>query len=347
MRDAGQVITVNGPVEPRQLGVTLTHEHLFIDLLRYFAPHPDPAIRGRLEGPLSIGMLGYLKRGYRANRDNNVIDDLDLAIAEARLFRDAGGGTICDLTSRGIRVDGHAGKLRAVAEATGLTVVCGTGAYVATFHGRFVRESSIDQLADAFVAEVDEGIGSTGIRAGIIGEIGLSVPVTPDEEKVLRAAGRAHVRTGAPIVVHQVDPAYRIPMWALDVLEHEEVNPNRVVIGHSGDDDQIERRIAVMRRGAHVAFDNIGFEGVLMGFEYPSDSDYVRRILRLVEAGFVDRLLLSQDVCKKTHLRRYGGFGYDHVMLDLRPDLLAAGLDPAAFDTMMIANPAYVLPLGR
>lgn len=345
VKDAGKVITVTGPMEPAQLGVTLTHEHLFIDLTKFYELHPDPEVAAELEGPLSIEMLGYMKRCHRWNRDNLVLDDPETALAEVRRFQRLGGATICDVSSRGIRVDGHAEKLRHLSQALGLNIVMGTSYYRSRTHDEVVARAGIDELAELFAQEVDEGIGPDKVRAGIIGEVGLEVPVHPDEEKVLRAAARAHLRTGAPIVIHQTDPESKVPGRALDVLEAAGVNPNRVVIGHV-DVSSLDALKAAMRRGAYVAYDCIGFEGCFLDYEYPSDVEYARRIAHLVEAGFVDRLLLSHDRALKHHLRRYGGYGYDYILRDFRQVLLRTGVSDEAFRVMMVDNPARLLPIG-
>lgn len=355
MRDAGKVITVNGPIDADRLGVTLTHEHLLIDMGKYFEPHEDPAVAAELDGPLSIEMLGVMKHNYRANRDNQYLDSPELALREALRFKAREGGAICDLTTNGIRVADHAKHLRWLSRVSGLHVVFGAGAYVRLFHPDWVTTDTIDQLADRFVREVEEGIGTEQVRAGVIGEIGLSAGldpaatydgIDPQEEKVLRAAGRAHLQTGAAIVVHQVDLDFVIPHLALDVLEEEGVRPDRVVIAHAGDRPQLEPLYRAMRRGATLAFDNIGFEYYFKAYEFPSDGELARRVARIVEAGFADHLVLSHDVCKKHHLRRFGGYGYDHILVDFRPMLERLGVNEKAFETMMVDNPRRLLPLG-
>ncbi len=346
MQDAGQVLTVLGPIDPSELGRTLTHEHLLVDLRAYYRPSPDPELAVALDGPLTSAMLGDIRCDFFCQQDNLVLDDVDLAMAEAQRFKRAGGGTICDVSSGGIRLGDQAQKLVHLSRAVGLHVLMGTGSYVARFHDAATRRADIDDLALRFAREVEDGVDSEGVRCGIIGEIGLSTPVEPGEEKVLRAAGRAHRRTGAPIVIHQIDIDYRIPHWALDVLEEEGVRPDRVVLGHSGDREDLAPLLAAMRRGAYVAYDNIGFIGYQGDFEFPRDSDYVRRIRSILEAGLSERLLLSQDVCMKHHLRHYGGYGYDHILRDFVPLLRQAGVADTVIDRLLIANPARVLALG-
>jgi phosphotriesterase-related protein len=339
--------TVLGQIVPADVGVALTHEHLLVDLTHYYEPHPDPDVAAELEGPVTSSMLGYLRRDLNVNLDNHVLDDVELAIGELGRFARRGGRTVCDLSCRGIRVPEHGAKLAEIARATGLNVIVGTGYYVERFHRQEVRTRSIDELTALFITEIVEGLDGTDARAGVLGEIGLSTPLRPDEKKVLRAAGRAHRATGVPIVIHQTDLEYRVPRLALDILEEEGVDPKRVVVAHSGDRCDLAPILEVARRGAFIAYDNLGFEGGHQGFSFPTDADYVRRILGLLEAGYAEQLLLSHDVAHKQHLRAYGGLGYDFLLLEFVPALRAAGLDEATMQQILVANPARMLTPGH
>jgi len=349
MRDAGHVITVDGPIDPGALGVTLTHEHLFVDLDAYFIPDPDPAIARALEGPLRMEHLGYLRRSLASSRDDLVLDDEALAAAEAAHFAVRAGGAICDVSPLGIRVADHGAKLQRVAAATGLHVIAGTGVYVERFHGDLVASRSEAELEDRFVAELDDGLDRSGARAGIIGEIGLGRPVHADEWKVLRAAAGAHLRTGAPIVLHQVDFSYATAHRALDELERLGVRLARVVVGHSSMCADDEPVLEAMRRGAFIALDTVGIVGNMgpVDFEFPSEAEYLRRIEAIVAAGLADHLLLSQDVAHKRSLHAYGGCGYDHLLATTVPALRARGIDEAILRTILADNPARMLTIGR
>src|SRR4051794_12371999 len=130
-----------------------------------------------------------------------VVDDPDVAVAELTRFREAGGGAICDPTNIGLGRDAVA--LRAISKASGVHIVMGSGWYRERVYPSEVATTSTAALAERLVHELVEGVGTTDIRAGFIGEIGTGRgAITPAEERVFRAAGRAHRATGAPIMTH-------------------------------------------------------------------------------------------------------------------------------------------------
>lgn len=350
LRDAGRVITVTGAIDPEEVGVALVHEHVFVDLHRYHVPAPDPLRAASLAGPVAMRNLGDLRHHPEWSLDNLVLDDEAVATDEVMRWAVAGGRTICDVSSRGIRIDEKLPRLAQVARATGVNVVVGTGCYIAAHHESFVRTADVEGLAELFTREATIGIGSTGIRAGIIGEVGLGTPPHPDERKVLRAAAEAHRATGAPIVLHHSDGlTYQVPMSALDALAGWGVDPQRVVVAHCGFRSDVAPLRELVRRGAYVSFDHFGMPGyeTELNWQYPQELDYVVRVLELIEDGAVERVLLSHDVCAKTHLRCFGGTGYDHMHTFVRDLFLRSGLSENDFETMTVANPARMLTLGR
>lgn len=350
LREEGLVVTVSGPTMPARLGVTLTHEHVFADLTGYYEEPDDPVAAVELTGPVQPHMRGHLAYHDCWNRDNLLLDDPALAVRELRHFVSRGGGTVCDVSSRGIRIDRLLAQLPAVADGAGVTLIVGSGCYVASHHEPFVASASVAELARLFVGEIVEGISDTGVRAGILGELGLSTPPSPAEWRVLRAAARAHRSTGAPLVIHQGDlERFRIPHMALDLLAEESVAPQRVVIGHANFNPGTAAVRSVLDRGAFVAFDHFGMSGYerRINWQLPPERNYVDQVVELVRAGYGDRILLSHDVCAKTHLRTFGGHGYGHLLGVVTTMFQRAGLAEEELATMMVANAATVLSLSR
>ena len=185
----GRVQTVLGPVDSKELGVTLAHEHLLCDVSGFSGPPLDKVERDIYEAPLSLENLGYVQHYHLPNLDNGRLFDVETAIEEARLYADWGGGAIIDATSLGI---GRSAKgLARVSRETGLNVVMGSSYYVAAAHPPDMDGRTEDQIADEIVRDVTEGVDGTGIKAGVIGEVGCSWPLTDNERKVLRASARA------------------------------------------------------------------------------------------------------------------------------------------------------------
>lgn len=299
----GVVMTVLGPVAASRMGVTLPHEHVFVDLVAEY----------RAEG---------------------LLNDEALAVAELRRFREAGGGSLVDCTSEGLGRD--PARLKRVSEATGLHIVMGSGHYRRPYldTARLDR-MSVSEVAEGITRDLEEGVGETGIRAGIIGEIGCDRYLGAIEERVLRAAALAQRRTGVTITTH----AARWPVggWQLDVLEEAGADPARVIIGHCDMVPDSGYHLALARRGAWIEFDTV------QGHSEYDTAQRVGYIRSLLEAGFGDRILLSQDVCLRTDLSVFGGQGYTYVMTGFRQRLLDEGIPEATVQTFLVDNPGRAI----
>ena len=350
-------MTVLGPIGPDQIGLTMMHEHVFIDLVdTTFLPPQEASLRRYEFEKVDISFLWLLRRRPMSLCcDNARLSDESMAIHELEQFAREGGSTIVDCTMPGIGRDPRA--VMRVARATGLNIVQGTGAYVEWAHPEWVESESIDQLAARFAREVTHGIDETGVRAGIIGEIGTSGVArgsrakvgdfTPAEEKVLRAAGRASVATGAAVSVH-LDPRGKGAFAVCDVLAEEGVPTDRIVMCHMDAHPDLDYHLAIAERGVYVEYDHFGREyySAHMNRSYTSDTRRIELLAAMLEAGFESRLLLSQDVCLKIDLRSYGGVGYAHIVGELLPDFRRAGITELQIALMLTENPRRVLTLG-
>jgi phosphotriesterase-related protein len=298
-----EVTSVLGPVAPGSLGITMPHEHTFLDVMREY-------------------------------RGDGLVHDARLIAADLRDYASLGGRTIVDVTSRGLRP--QPARLPALARETGVTIIAGTGFYRHPFLDEdwFDRHST-DEVADLLIRDIREGIDDTGIRAGIIGEIGCDRYLTPAEERSFRAAARAHLETGLTITTHAGRWPVGLPQ--LRLLRSEGVEPGRVIIGHCDMVlDQAYHR-AIAEAGAWVEFDTI-----------QADADHVldrtvAAIGALVDAGYEDRVLLSQDVCLVSQFRAMGGSGYGYILRGFRGRLRAAGIGEATIDRFLVTNPARAL----
>lgn len=340
--NSGKVMTVTGPIPSDQLGHTLMHEHLQNDCTCWWNPPTDPARNYLVDAPVSIELLSELRQDPFVNKHNIALDDLDLTIDEVRQFSAVGGKSIVDPTCRGIGRDPV--KLRRITATTGVQVVMGAGYYLASSMPDEVARLSVDDIADQIVQEALEGVDGTDARIGLIGEIGVSSDFTAEEEKSLRGAARAQVRTGLPLMVH-LPGWFRLGHRVLDIVEEEGADLRHTVLCHmnpSHMDPVYQATIA--QRGAFVEFDMIGMDFFYadQGVQCPSDDEVARAIMTLVEAGFLDRILLSHDVFVKMMLTRYGGNGYAFVTKHFLPRLLRHGLPEQALDTLMVTNPRRV-----
>jgi phosphotriesterase-related protein len=350
---AASITTVLGPVPPSALGPTLMHEHLLVDLEATFPPVSDPELSRHRDEPVGPELIDLLHVWpFSLTLDNVRLDDEALAAEEIGAFAAAGGSAVVDCTLEGIGRDPLA--LRRLSQATGLHMVQGTGFYVELAHPPRVADLTVDELAAHFVGELTDGIGDTGIRAGIIGEIGTSGvdpasrqkcgDMTPAEEKVLRAAGAASVETGAAVTVH-LDPRGTGAYHVIDVLTSEGVAPERMIMDHMDANPDLEYHLRVADLGVFVEYDHFGREYYAghMGRAYTKDARRLELVHELVERGFAGQLLLSQDVCAKIDLHRHGGNGYDHVLRRIVPRLSAGGVEDDTLHAMLVDNPRRAL----
>jgi predicted metal-dependent phosphotriesterase family hydrolase len=309
------VQTVLGPIDPADLGVTLPHEHTQIALWHI----PD--------------RWDY----WQLTRDEPVI------LEELAAFRAAGGGGLVDLTPTGVGRD--PAWLVRLARASGLHIVMGCGWYREAYYPPDlpVDRLTVDDLADRLVTEARDGVDGTGVRPGIIGEIGTDKPwLTAREERVHRAAARASRRTGLAITTHAVlSPVGRAQ---LRIFEEEGADPSRVVIGHADSYPDLDHYLAIVERGASVEFDFLGM--TFSAVERHGEPRIVELLRELLSRGHVERVLLSQDVCHDSQLRRYGGNGYTYLADAFLPRLREAGVSASEIETITVANPRRLLTVA-
>lgn len=342
----GVVVTVLGEIPGAELGPTLMHEHVIVD----FSYYSD----GEGDVPLTLENLGRLRRNPGLSRAACQLLDRDLAVREVSDFRRCGGGTIVDVSLADIGRD--APLLAEVSRKTGVHIVVGCGYYVFPTHPPELADRSEDDIANELIDEIHYGIGDTGIRPGIIGEIGTSEPIHPREKKVLRAVCAAQAATGLAISVHLHPPA-RNGHAVLDILEDAGADLTRVVLGHLdltlahvdvGLGELVDYHRSLADRGAVIEYDTVGNElywpdlrGTAMAF--PCDRERARALALLIEAGYADRIVLSQDIASKLQLLSYGGYGYASVLRDFPEFIRLFGLDESVLSTLTVENPRRLL----
>ena len=310
---APRVMTVSGPIPPEKLGFTLPHEHTGISLW------------------------------HIANRWDywELTPDDDLIIEELRDFRRRGGGSLVDLTLPGVGRDPD--RLRRLASASGVNIVMGTGWYREAYYPAeaLIDRRSVDDLAAEMVGELERGVGVGGIRPGIIGEIGTDKPwVSARGERVHRAAARAAKQTGMAITTHGVQSD--VGLAQLRIFTEEGVDPARVVIGHADSYHNLDFYLSVIAAGANLQFDFLGHR---FSSEEALEPRLVETIVELLERGFADQLLLSQDVCHNRQLKANGGFGYVYLQQHFLPTLRTAAVGEGEIRQMTIDNPARILTI--
>jgi phosphotriesterase-related protein len=339
---SGKVMTVAGTVPVEELGITLMHEHILNDCRCWWHKPKTPDRQYLADSFVCVEILGELRQDPFVNKHNITLDDEPLAIAELKDFAIQGGRTVIEPTCQGIGREPRA--LRRISEATGLNIVMGAGYYLASSHPAKVAEMTERQIADEIVREATQGVDGSNVKIGLIGEIGVSSDFAPAEERSLRGAAQAQVRTGLPLMVH-LPGWFRLGHRVLDVVAEEGADLRHTVLCHmnpSHDDLTYQSELAA--RGAFLEYDMIGMDFFYADqqVQCPSDEESARAIVKLVEAGHVGRILLSHDVFLKMMLTRYGGNGYGYILRHFLPRLRRHGLQDALIDRMMRDNPRSV-----
>lgn len=339
------VIAAGGPIGVDRLGVILPHEHVLIDLDCYWDPagseeaaDPDRPVTMELLGRLRFDPVGVTRSNLR-------LDEEEVALHELKLFKESGGSAIVDLTPRG--TNPRPQRVAELARQAHVHLILGTGYYLSSTHPAEIAEWSEEQIAGRLASDVTEGFGESALRAGIIGEIGTSDPITESETRILRAAAMAQRDTGVSLNVH-------LQEWGanghtiLDLIESADGDVTRTVLSHLDSRLDIEYHRSLLDRGAWVEYDLFGTEEyrIREGRRNPTDEERLEAITELMKMGFGDRLLLSSDVCTKTQLVSYGGPGYGHLLSNVVPRLSSAGFSIDDVQALIESNPARMLAVA-
>ena len=344
-----------GIIDADDLGVTLPHEHLIVDI-SFYCVEPTEATERRLAyEPITLENLYWVKLHTRNHPDDRQLMDEQVAIKEALLYKWAGGDTIVELTcSSGIGRDPLG--LARIARATGLNVVMSAGYHVELSHPPELATKTEEEITEGIVRDIMVGVGDTRVRAGIIGEIGCSTPLEDSERKVLRASAAAQRQTGAAINIH---PSFSEDgvLEIIKILGDGGADLSRTVISHQ-EFLGINNRRTIYRKlvdaGCYIEFDTLGHVIVpLLGDDWTeglvgkrSEVDRINEIKCLIDEGYLNHILISQDICFKHCYVTYGGAGYAHILRDVVPWMRLGGISDEQIHTMIVENPKRVLPFA-
>ena len=346
---AGKAQTVLGAIEGKDLGVTFPHEHLLFDGRGSFFIEPAEASgRGLAYKPVTLEITNWLRYHPFENLDNVTALDEQEATDEATTLKKAGGNTIVDLTMSYTGRDPKA--LARISRATGLNVIMASGYYLGSCHPADMDSKTEQDITDEIVHDITIGVGDTGIKSGIIGEIGCTWPLQDNERKVLRAAARAQQLTGAPINTHP-GRKEEAPYEIVESLADAGADLNRVIMSHVDiRTHSHSERCKIAKTGCCIEYDAFGWEGVCrvssnpdLFADLPNDTQRVYDILQLIEDGYLNQILISQDTFIKSHRQRWGGWGLVHIINYVVPLMLKKGMTNEQINTIMVENPKRML----
>ncbi len=337
----GKVQTVSGPISPNEMGITLSHEHVLMDLTCLLDEPKDKEKRKSAYEPLTSENAGYFRYHMLENRDNLLLLDEKQAIRELSAFKHAGGRTVVDATPCSDIGRDPLG-VKHVSEATGLHTIMGSGYYLKISQRlEVMNQRSEEDIAHEFIENMINGIEKTGVRSGLIGEIGVSWPLDDCEKKVLRAACLAQKETGAPLVIHP-GRSEESPFEIIEIAKQTGADLNHTAMIHM--ERTIfdpKKRYELAELGCYLEFDSFGFEGYWPDppIELPNDFQRIRQIQDLFARGFGDRILISHDLWSKCRYRCFGGHGYSHILDNAVPAMLSLGMNEGEIDALLIENP--------
>lgn len=334
------ITTVLGEVKKETVGHVLPHEHVVSDMRRFLQPTGDP----EFYEPLSLSNHGLVRLNPYAVLDNAYIDNEEDTIYEINKFREAGGDMFVDLgTGKNRRPE----SLKRISRATGVKIVVGCGKYLGGIPEDM--EKTEEQLYEDIITDLNVGIYGSDVKAGVIGEIGTGDEMTDFQKRSLRAAARAQKDTGAGLQIH-ASLWTREGLNALAMAMEHGANPEKICIDHVDVRLDEEYILSILKTGASVEFDDFGKEfycdprrsNFLLG-SFASDVERVKFLKMLCDKGYSKQILLSNDICLKGMLHRYGGWGYDHVITNIVPMMEDFGISSTDIEYMTVINPRNLL----
>jgi predicted metal-dependent phosphotriesterase family hydrolase len=303
-----KVRTVTGDITPEQIEKTLIHEHLVFDLSQ-----------------------------VRQEKDfDSVLEDSMEMDGELTALLGEGCNTIVEVSNIGMGRNPK--SLKDIAEKHQLVIIASTGFYKQSVYPPIAFEKTKEELADLMIKEVTVGMDDTDIKAGLIAEIGSSFQeITDTETKVFEAAIIAQKVTGAPLSTHceigtmGKEQLFLFEKWGADL--------KKISFGHQDLNTDIEEQLQLLSSGAYIQFDTIGKNS------YRKDEDRLTNLLKLLDRGYEDQIMLSCDITRKSYMKRRGGHGYDHLFTSFVPKLIEQDVTEEIVDKMLIHNPRKFLLL--
>jgi len=313
------VETMTGTIRTTDLGFTLMHEHII----------------ARSEG---------MVQNFPGIWNQEAV--LNKALEMLTAIKAKGVDTIVDLTVLGLGRD--VPMLLPLVEKAGIQVIAATGLYTFNDPPTYFRDRDADKMADLFVGDINVGIQGTKVKAAILKCVTDAPGVTPGVEKVLRAVARAHLRTGVPISTH-THAATRRGLEQQDIFASEGVDLGRVIIGHSGDSDDLDYLTRLLDRGSYIGMDRFGLDVFL------PEEKRIATIAKLCQMGWAERMVLSHDAMVYFDVYELGAieavrpkWNYFNLVENIIPKLFQTGVTPKQVDIMTRDNPRRIFEnIGR
>lgn len=326
------VESVTGPLAASEMGITLPHEHVFINMSPTEPRDGFMTVWDEREDDIRR----FAEAGGRTLWD---MTNGELSNHAAPVYFDQDPAHLVQNPTTGSRSIANVLATKAMAEATGVNVILGTGHYFQQYlDAEWWDRNSASQIADFLIADLIDEIPGTGVRAGFLGEIASDFAhITAQEERSFRAAGRAAAETGVMVSTHA--PSFPTGGAQLDILLSEGVQPERIVIGHTDTVKHIDYSLDLLRRGVFIEYDCMMAckgGGEINERELQRRIDYLKRV---IDEGYGDKILLSQDVSQRSHQAAHGGTGLTFLFEEFTDYALQAGISSETLHGIFTENP--------
>jgi phosphotriesterase-related protein len=231
-----------------------------------------------------------------------------------------------------------------VSQRSGVTLICTTGVYTEAQGIPYTfRHLPVEAVEEIYQREIEEGIGSTGIKAGLIKIATGDAVVSDYERRMLTAAARVAKTTGVPLISHTENCSCGHDQ--IDIVTGEGVGAHRLLVGHSDGRDDHEYQASLAQRGAYVGFDRFGLE------VFNSDANRMKNVKQMIDAGYRDQVMMSQDSVNcwlgavpgvgtaEDIARIVPNWTITHLFERILPEMLRMGVAQADLDAILVDNP--------
>ena len=291
----------------KRLGKTYIHEHIKLDL-----------------------------SGHKKDPDTNY-NDTNEVMLELKELKKKGMDSLVEVTNRGMGRDVLI--MVELAERTGLNIIASTGFYKEPFLPQYFYQLSDKELTNMLIKDIEEGMDETHIKDHVLGEVGTSHNrITDTERRLFYIIGNVHLNTGRPIFTHTT--LGTMALEQIQILEERNVDLEKVLIGHMDLNYNMEYHLRVADKGCYLGFDTIG------KINYQPDENRIQLIKELVARGHENQIVLSLDLTRKSHLKKYKGIGYSYIVDKFIPLLIESGIKEETISKFLVDNPNRLLNIS-
>eukprot|EP00918_Siedleckia_nematoides_P068215 GHVU01148491.1.p1 GENE.GHVU01148491.1~~GHVU01148491.1.p1 ORF type:complete len:351 (+),score=41.60 GHVU01148491.1:53-1105(+) len=337
---SGKIQTVLGLIQPMDLGVTLTHEHLSMTFdVSYM--EPEARHEKRAKGKFELQNMGFIRQYPYSHKENLQLYDAEAITDELKYFKSRGGSSMVENSTVGLGRDMQA--IIKMAQDTNVNIIKGTGFYVDASLPKDFASRTLESLVDEMRADILVGCDGTSARCGVVGEVGCSWPLTDNERKSLQASAYMQTELGCPVIIHPGrNPA--APLEIIRVLQEAGGDISKTIMSH------LDRTIwdygellELAATGCYCEYDLFGIEvshyQSMPTIDMYSDAQRIRALKHLIDNGYEDKICIAQDIHTLHRLVKYGGHGYSHILDNILPMMKVRGITQQQIDKMLIGNP--------